>query len=127
LHDIDFETQPGQVVGLVGPTGGGKTSLVNLLPRFYDVTAGRVTIDGHDVRTVTLSSLRSQIGMVLQETLLFTATIRENIAYGQTDVSDDEIVMAAKAADAHRLISEMPQGYDTLIGERGVTLSGGQR
>jgi ATP-binding cassette, subfamily B, multidrug efflux pump len=127
LQHVTFETQPGQVIGLVGPTGGGKTSIVNLISRFYDVTGGRVTIDGHDVRDVTLDSLRSQIGMVLQESLLFTASIRENIAYGRPDASEAEIVAAAEAADAHRFITEMPDGYDTLIGERGVTLSGGQR
>ncbi len=127
LKHINFETRPDQVIGIVGPTGAGKSSIINLLTRFYDVTSGCVTIDGHDVRDVTLSSLRSQIGLVLQETLLFTATIRENIAFGHPDASEDEIVAAAKAADAHRFIGEMPDGYDTLIGERGVTLSGGQR
>ncbi len=127
LNHIAFETQPGQVIGLVGPTGGGKTSIVNLIPRFYDVTSGCVTIDGHDVRDVTLDSLRSQIGMVLQESLLFTASVRENIAYGMPDASEADIIAAAKAADAHRFITEMPEGYDTEIGERGVTLSGGQR
>lgn len=127
LQHITFEAQPGQVIGLVGPTGSGKTSIINLMPRFYDVTGGRVMIDGHDVRDVTLSSLRHQIGIVSQETLLFTASIRENIAFGIPNVSDDEIMVAAKAADAHRFISEMPNDYNTKIGERGVTLSGGQR
>jgi len=127
LHDVNFEAHPNQVIGIVGPTGGGKTSLINLIPRFYDVTEGRVTIDGQDVRDVTLYSLRSQIGMVLQETLLFTATIRENIAFGRPDATLEEVIAAAKAADAHGFISEMPEGYDTRIGERGVTLSGGQR
>ncbi|MEP7288306.1 MAG: ABC transporter ATP-binding protein [Chloroflexota bacterium] len=127
LQHITFEAHPGQVIGLVGTTGGGKTSIVNMIPRFYDVTGGRVTIDGYDVRDVELRSLRSQIGIVLQETLLFTATVRENIAYGRPDATEDEIIAAATAADAQRFISEMPDGYDTLIGERGVTLSGGQR
>jgi ATP-binding cassette, subfamily B, multidrug efflux pump len=127
LSNINFETQPNQVIGLVGPTGSGKTSIVNLIPRFYDTTGGRITIDGYDVRDVTLESLRSQVGIVLQETLLFTATIRANIAYGRPEASLDEIIAAAKAADAHQFISEIPKGYDTLIGERGVTLSGGQR
>jgi ATP-binding cassette subfamily B protein len=127
LHHVDFETQPGQVIGLVGPTGAGKSSIINLIPRFYDVSEGRVTIDGHDVRDVTLHSLRSQIGLVLQETMLFTATIRENIAYGRPDASEEQIIAAAKAADAHTFITETPDGYDTKIGERGMTLSGGQR
>jgi ATP-binding cassette subfamily B protein len=127
LHHINFEVQPGQVIGLVGPTGGGKSSIINLIPRFYDVTSGRVTMDDHDVRDVTLHSLRDQIGLVLQESLLFTASIRENIAYGRPNASEDEIIAAAKAADAHRFITEMPEGYETEIGERGVTLSGGQR
>jgi len=127
LQHISFETRPGQVIGLVGPTGGGKSSIINLIPRFYDVTDGAITIDGHDLRAVTLHSLRAQIGLVLQESLLFTASIRDNIAYGHPDATLDEIVAAAKAADAHRFISEMPEGYETLIGERGTTLSGGQR
>jgi ATP-binding cassette subfamily B protein len=127
LHHVTFETRPGQVIGLVGPTGCGKTSIVNLIARFYDVTEGRVTIDGTDVRDLTLRSLRSQIGLVLQETLLFTASVRENIAYGEPDATEEQIIAAAMAADAHRFISEMPDGYDTEIGERGATLSGGQR
>jgi ATP-binding cassette, subfamily B, multidrug efflux pump len=127
LTGISFETQPDQVIGIVGPTGGGKTSIVNLIPRFYDVTSGCVTIDGIDVRDVKLESLRRQVGLVLQETLLFTASIRENIAYGNPDASEDDIIAASQAADAHGFIDEMPQGYDTLIGERGVTISGGQR
>jgi len=127
LHHISFETKPGQIIGLVGPTGTGKTSVVNLIARFYDVTGGCVTIDGYDVRDVTLTSLRSQIGFVLQETLLFTASVRDNIAFGKPDATDEEVIAAAIAADAHRFIMEMPEGYNTEIGERGVTLSGGQR
>jgi len=115
------------VIGIVGPTGSGKSTIVNLVSRFYDVTEGRVTIDGHDVGDVTLKSLRGQMGLVMQESLLFTASVRENIAYGRPDASEEDIIAAAKAADAHGFISEMPEGYDTLIGERGVTLSGGQR
>lgn len=127
LENINFVAEPGQVIGIVGPTGAGKSSIVNLIPRFYDVSAGRVTIDGTDLRDVTLYSLRGQIGVVFQESLLFTATIRENIAYGQPDASNEDIIAAAQAADAHGFISEMAQGYETRIGERGVTLSGGQR
>lgn len=127
LHHISFETCPDQVIGLVGPTGSGKSSIINLIPRFYDPTSGRVTIDGHDLRDVTLRSIRHQIGMVLQETLLFTATVRENIAFGNPDATLEDVIAAAKAADAHRFISELPEGYNTGIGERGVTLSGGQR
>ena len=127
LHDIDFEAKPGQIVALLGPTGAGKSSLINLIPRFYDVTEGRVTVDGMDVRDLEVSSLRDRIGIVLQKSLLFSATIRENIAYGNPDASEEAIVAAAKAANAHDFIMEFPEGYDTVVGERGVTLSGGQR
>lgn len=127
LHDITFEAQPSQVIALIGPTGSGKTSLINLIPRFYDPTAGCVLLDGHDIRHVELKSLRRQIGLVLQTSLLFSATIRENIAYGRPEASEAEIVAAAKAARAHDFILGFPAGYDTMVGERGVTLSGGQR
>ncbi|MEQ8674296.1 MAG: ABC transporter ATP-binding protein [Aggregatilineales bacterium] len=127
LHDIDFEAKPGQIVALLGPTGAGKSSLVNLIPRFYDVTSGRVTVDGVDVRDLDVSSLRDRIGIVLQKSLLFSATIRENIAYGNTEASEEAIIAAAKAANAHDFVMEFPEGYDTIVGERGVTLSGGQR
>lgn len=127
LTDIDLTVEPNQIVALIGQTGSGKTSLVNLIPRFYDVTEGAVLVDGHDVRAVDLESLRRQIGIVLQTSLLFSDTIRANIAYGRPDASEDEIIAAAKAAQAHDFIMNFPQGYDTIVGERGVTLSGGQR
>ena len=127
LKGIDIEVEPGQVVALLGPTGSGKSTAVHLIPRFYDVTGGRVTIDGIDIRSVTLNSLRSQIGIVLQETTLFAATIRENIAFGRADAAQAEIEAAAKAAQAHEFIMQLPDGYDTPVGERGVTLSGGQK
>lgn len=127
LDEIDLEVEPNQVVALIGPTGSGKTSLVNLIPRFYDVTQGAVLVDGHDIRQLDLHALRKQIGIVLQTSLLFSDTIRANIAYGRPDADEEEIIAAAKAAQAHEFILEMPDGYDTEIGERGVTLSGGQR
>ncbi len=127
LRDLNFRIEPDQVVALFGPTGSGKSSVVNLIPRFYDVTAGAVLVDGHDVRAVTLESLRSQIAMVLQDSFLFSATIRDNIAYGRLDADDAAVQAAAKAARAHDFILRLPEGYDTIIGERGVTLSGGQR
>jgi ABC-type multidrug transport system fused ATPase/permease subunit len=127
LKDITFEARPGQVVALLGATGSGKSTIINLIPRFYDPTEGRITIDGYDIRRVTLNSLRDQIGIVLQETTLFAATIRENIAFGRPDASEEEIVEAAMGAQAHDFIMETPKGYDTYVGERGVTLSGGQK
>ena len=127
LQDVDFVVQPGQRVALLGMTGSGKSSIVSLIPRFYDPTAGRILMDDVDIRRVTLHSLRSQIGVVLQETTLFAASIRENIAFGCVDASEGQIEAAARAAQAHDFIMESPQGYDTHVGERGVTLSGGQK
>ncbi len=127
LQNVSFEAVPGQTIALLGMTGSGKTSIINMIPRFYDVSAGRVLIDGHDVREVTLDSLRSQIGIVLQETTLFSGTIRDNIAFGKPEATDDKIVAAAQAAAAHDFILSFPQGYATPVGERGATLSGGQK
>jgi len=127
LYDINLTVEPNQVIALIGPTGSGKTSLVNLIPRFYDVSEGAVLVDGQDVRALDLNSLRHQIGIVLQTTLLFSMTVRENLAYGNPNLSMEEIIAAAEAAQAHEFIKELPEGYETVIGERGVTLSGGQR
>ncbi len=127
LQHITFEAHPGQVIGLIGATGSGKTSVINLIPRFYDVTEGSVKIDGVDVRDLDVNELRSYIGNVLQTSLLFSATIGENIAYGKPEATQEQIEAAAKAANAHDFIVEFPDGYDTIVGERGVTLSGGQR
>lgn len=127
LSQVSCTAEPGQTIALLGATGSGKTTIINLLPRFYDVTGGRVLIDGHDVRDVTIESLRRQIGLVLQETTLFTGTIRDNIAFGRPDATQEEVEAAAKAAAAHDFIMEFPQGYDTPVGERGSTLSGGQK
>lgn len=127
LRRISFEAEPGQTVALLGATGSGKTSIINLLPRFYDASEGSVRIDGYDVRDVTLDSLRSQIGIVLQETTLFSGTIRDNIAFGKPEATQEEIIEAAKAAAAHEFITAFPQGYHTPVGERGSTLSGGQK
>jgi ATP-binding cassette subfamily B protein len=127
LKDVSFEAKPGETVALLGATGSGKTTIINLLPRFYDPTNGRILIDGYDPKDVTLDSLRSQIGIVLQETTLFSGTIRDNIAFGRTDATDEEVFAAAKAAAAHDFIMSFPKGYDTPVGERGTTLSGGQK
>lgn len=127
LSNVSFAVEPGQTVAVLGTTGSGKSTLVNLLPRFYDVTGGSVKIDGYDVRDVTLSSLRRQIGIVLQETRLFSGTVRDNVAFGKPDATDEEITEAARAAQADGFISSLPEGYATVIGERGLGLSGGQR
>lgn len=127
LTDFTLSIEPGQIVALVGPSGAGKSTVANLLPRFYDVNQGSLTIDGIDVRDVTFSSLRCQIGLVPQETMLFNTSIKENILYGRLDATDEEIIAAAKAANAHEFIMEMPEGYDTIAGDRGNALSGGQR
>ena len=127
LKGVSFKAEPGQTVAILGATGSGKSSVINLIPRFYDVTGGKVMVDGYDVREVTLESLRTQIGIVLQETNLFTGTIRDNIAFGRPDASDEEVIAAAKAAAAHDFILSFPDGYDTPVGERGTTLSGGQK
>jgi ATP-binding cassette subfamily B protein len=127
LQDINFVAEPGQTVALLGSTGSGKSTIINLIPRFYDVTEGAVKVDEYDVRDVTLASLREQIGIVLQETTLFGGTIRDNIAFGRPQATDEEVIAAAQAAAAHEFIMEFPQGYETAVGERGSTLSGGQK
>jgi subfamily B ATP-binding cassette protein MsbA len=127
LHHINLDIAPGEIIALVGPSGAGKSTIFNLIPRFYDPTSGTVAVDGTDLRTVTQTSLRQQIGIVPQETLLFGGTIRENIRYGRLDATEEEIVAAAKAANAHDFIIGLPDGYETIVGERGIRLSGGQR
>ena len=127
LEDVDLDVQPGQTIAILGSTGSGKSSLINLVPRFYDPQKGRILIDGHDLRDVTIDSLRRQIGIVLQETFLFNESLRNNISYGRPEASLEEIIEAAKAAKIHDFISTLPQGYDTVVGERGVGLSGGQK
>lgn len=127
LREVNFVAKPNQVIALIGPTGSGKSTITNLIPRFYDPSEGRVLVDGIDIRQLQLKSLRSHIGIVLQEPFLFNATIAENIAYGRPEASMDEIMAAAKAASAHDFIGAMPKGYETMVGERGVTLSGGQK
>lgn len=127
LRDVDIDAQPGQVIALLGLTGSGKTTVVNLIPRFYDVGMGRILVDGHEVRAVSLASLRRQIGVVLQENFLFSASVRDNIAFGRPDATMDDVVAAAKAAHAHDFIEDLPFGYETRVGERGITLSGGQK
>ncbi|MEW6524143.1 MAG: ABC transporter ATP-binding protein [Bacillota bacterium] len=127
LEDINLTVEPGQTIAVLGSTGSGKSTLINLLPRFYDVSAGAITIDGHDIRDVTLESLRRQLGIVTQETFLFSASLKENISYGRPGASMAEIIAAAKAAHIHDFIVGLPQGYESVIGERGVGLSGGQK
>lgn len=127
LKDINFVAEPNQRIALLGSTGAGKSSITSLIPRFYDVTDGEVRIDGHDVRDLHLPTLRRQVGIVLQDTFLFSVTVKENIAYGREDATEEEVVAAAKAAQAHDFIMKMSDGYDTVIGERGVSLSGGQK
>ncbi|WP_052889801.1 ABC transporter ATP-binding protein [Thermogemmatispora carboxidivorans] len=127
LHDISIEARPGEIIAILGATGAGKSTLLHLLPRFYDVGAGRITIDDQDVREITLASLRRSVGLVLQDVFLFNATLRENIAYGIEEVSEEQIIAAAKIARIHDFICSLPNGYDTWVGERGVTLSGGQK
>jgi len=127
IRDLSLKIEPGQLAALVGPTGAGKTTIVGLLPRFYDISSGEIRIDGTDIRRFKIKSLRQQISFVLQESLLFRATVWQNIAYGKPEAERDEIIRAAKLAYADEFIDQMPDGYDTMIGERGVTLSGGQR
>ena len=127
LHGVNLHTQPGQTIALVGPTGAGKTTVVNLLPRFYEVTQGAVLVDGHDIRDVTLESLRRQIGIVSQEAFLFNGTIRENILYGKLDATEAELIAAAQAANCHEFIERLPEKYDSRVGERGVKLSVGEK
>ena len=127
LHDLDFQVKPGQVIGIVGPSGAGKSTIASLLPRFYNVTGGVIRIDGQDISKVTLESLREQVGIVPQETMLFNGSVYENILYGRLDATREEVEAAAKAANAHEFIMGLPQGYDTMLGDRGVNISGGQR
>jgi len=127
LEDIDLDVAAGRTVALIGHTGSGKTTLTSLVPRFYDATTGRITVDGQDVRDVTLASLRSAIGVIAQDPFLFSATVRENIAFGSAGISDVEVERVSRLAQAHEFVERLPQGYDTVIGERGITLSGGQR
>ena len=127
LHDLNLTAQSGQIVAFVGPSGAGKSTIANLIPRFYDVTEGSIKIDGMDIRDVKIKSLREQIGIVPQETMLFSGSVMDNIRYGRLDASDEEVVEAAKAANAHNFITQLADGYETKIGERGITLSGGQR
>ncbi len=127
LQHISLKAEPGQMIALVGPSGSGKSTIANLIPRFYDVDSGTITIDGQDIRDVTSDSLREQIGLVPQETMLFSTTVMENIRYGRLEATDEEVIEAARAANAEEFIKELPEGYDTKLGERGLNLSGGQR
>ncbi len=127
LHDVSFDVKPGEMVAFVGPSGAGKSTVASLLPRFYDVTGGTISIDGNDIRKVTLNSLREQVGIVPQETVLFNGSVYDNILYGRLDATPEEVEAAAKAANAHNFIMELPEGYQTMLGDRGVNISGGQR
>ena len=127
LEDINIQAKPGEMIALVGPSGSGKSTIANLIPRFYDVEAGSISIDGYDIREVTADSLREQIGLVPQETMLFSTNVLENIRYGRLDATDEEVLQAAVAANADEFIRELPEGYETKLGERGLNLSGGQR
>jgi len=127
LSNVSIQAEPGQMIALVGPSGSGKSTIANLIPRFYDIDSGSISIDGYDIREVTTHSLREQIGLVPQETMLFSTTVMENIRYGRLDATDEEIIAASKAANADEFIRELPEGYETKIGERGLNLSGGQR
>ncbi|MDE3026704.1 MAG: ABC transporter ATP-binding protein, partial [Acidobacteriota bacterium] len=127
LRDIDLDVPAGRTIALIGHTGSGKTTLTSLVPRFYDVTAGRVLLDGVDVRDLTITSLRSAVGVIAQDPFLFSATVRENIAFGRAGIGDEEVERVARLAQADEFVARLPQGYDTVIGERGITLSGGQR
>jgi subfamily B ATP-binding cassette protein MsbA len=127
LSHINFEARPGEIIALVGPSGAGKTSLVNLIPRFYDPMEGQILIDGYDIQQIQLQSLRTHIGLVPQESILFGVSVAENISYGKPGASEEAVIAAAKAANAHGFIMELPEGYQTVIGERGASLSGGQR
>jgi ABC-type multidrug transport system fused ATPase/permease subunit len=127
LHGVSFVAEPGDTIAIVGPTGAGKSTIINLLARMYDVTGGRITVDGHDLRDVTLASLRGQIGTVLQDPFLFSGTVRENIKYGRPEASDEEMFAAARAVNVHQFITDLPDGYDTQVEERGSRLSVGQR
>ena len=127
LHDVSITVEPGKTLALIGPSGGGKTTMSQLLMRFYDVNSGAVLVDGNDVRDLTQASLRQNIGIIQQDVYMFAGTVRENIRYGRPDATDEEIIQAAKLAEIHNEITEMPDGYDSYIGERGVMLSGGQK
>jgi len=127
LEDVDLTVGAGRTVALIGHTGSGKTTLAALVPRFYDASEGRVLVDGVDVRDVTRRSLRREVGVISQDPFLFSATVRENIAFGASNATDEQVVEAARAAQAHEFVEALPDGYDTVIGERGITLSGGQR
>ena len=127
ITDLSFSVKPGEVIAIVGPSGAGKSTIANLLPRFYDVNKGDIKIDGHSVREVTLDSLREQVGIVPQETMLFNGSVYNNILYGRLDATKEEIEAAAKAANAHDFIMQLTDGYETKLGDRGVNLSGGQR